>query len=128
MPEYWMISVRYAGGVGGNRHQNGPTVSVSESRSRNQLRNIRNWQRVWWAQFRKVIIATCHVRSGRNTFAVADADFFPAVEDGPTSFLTLLRSYFTDKLRILNPNKHTNQCHHEGLTPWHKQYRKLHQI
>jgi esterase/lipase superfamily enzyme len=59
MPQYWMISVRDAGGTGGNRNKNGPTFWVSEVRDENQLRNISNWQRVSFAQFRKAITEIC---------------------------------------------------------------------
>jgi esterase/lipase superfamily enzyme len=60
MPQYWMISDRDGGGTGSNRNNNGATFWVSDGpNDKNQLRDISNWQRVAFSQFRKTIIDAC---------------------------------------------------------------------
>jgi esterase/lipase superfamily enzyme len=60
MPQYWMISDRDGGGTGSNRNNSGATFWVSDGpNDKNQLRDISNWQRVSFAQFRKAVIDAC---------------------------------------------------------------------
>jgi len=60
MPQYWMINARDGGGTGTNRNKNGVTFWVSDSlNDAGQLRDINNWQRIRFAQFRKALIDAC---------------------------------------------------------------------
>ena len=62
MPQYWMISARDGGGTGSNRNKNGVTFCVSDSpNDAGQLRDINNWRRVRFAQFRKALIDACAI-------------------------------------------------------------------
>ncbi len=57
MPKYWMISDRNAGGAGTERNANGPAYFVSDSKR--NLRDIGNWDRIPFSQFRKAITEAC---------------------------------------------------------------------
>ena len=60
MPKYWMISIRDDGGTGDDRNKNGATFWISDSpNDKNQLRNIKNWQKSTLSQFRKALIDAC---------------------------------------------------------------------
>lgn len=60
MAQYWMISARDKGGTGSNRNTNGVTFWVSDGpNDSGQLRDINNWRRVPFAQFRKALIDAC---------------------------------------------------------------------
>jgi hypothetical protein len=55
-----MISARDGGGIGSNRNKNGVTFWFSDSlNDAGQLRDINNWRRVRFAQFRKALIDAC---------------------------------------------------------------------
>src|SRR5882724_9426555 len=60
MPKYWMISIREEGGTGDDRNNSGATFWTSDSpNDKNQLRNIKNWQKSNLSQFRKALIDAC---------------------------------------------------------------------
>lgn len=60
MPKYWMISLRDEGGAGDDRNKNGATFWISDSpNDKNQLRELKNWQKSNLSQFRKALIDAC---------------------------------------------------------------------
>jgi len=60
MAKYWMVSIRDEGGTGDDRNKNGATFWTSDGpNDKNQLRNIKNWQKSNLSQFRKDLINAC---------------------------------------------------------------------
>lgn len=95
-----MISARDAGGTGSNRNNNGVTFWSSQSSEPIQLRDIKNWDRIPFAQFRKSLIDACadfpdqkpeqqeeekHLAlciHGYNTGFSSSIDFYTRIYDG----------------------------------------------